>query len=116
MPYLPTGTGTGDGQSLPGLPGLSLDPSPLNFWPLQLQEREDPGPGRALHGHLEQCKADGQQAQAYEPAAPQEGKTSTLHSREMAYLFVSQLGGWPRDRMALSAKAGPNFPSKDAPG
>lgn len=93
-----------------------MDPSPLNFWPLQLQEREDLGPSRDLHGHLEQRRAEGQQAQACKPAAPQEGKTSTLHSREMAFLFVSLLGGWPRDRMALSAKAGPNFPSKDAPG
>lgn len=93
-----------------------MDPSPLNFWPLQLQEREDPGLSRDLHGHLEQCKAEGRQAQAYEPAAPQEGKTSTLHGREMGFLFISQLSGWPRDRMALSTKAGPNFPSKDVPG
>lgn len=60
--------------------------------------------------------SEGQQAQAYELAVPQEGKTSTLHSRDMGFLFISKLGGWPRDRMALSTKAGPNFPSKDVPG
>lgn len=58
------------------------------------------------------------------PRGSRNRRMSQLHLRKerpaycteekWGFLFISPLGGWPRDRMALSAKPRPNFPSKDA--
>lgn len=64
------------------------------------QEREDLGLGRGLYGHLGKYKTEGQQEQMCEPAAPQEGKTSTLTQKRngascLSPSLVAGLGtGW----------------------